>query len=47
VVGFRRNIPVFNLRRDSRGRRVVNATTWEWGARLFRQQRSDRYGRSD
>ena len=43
VVGFRRNIPVFNLRRDSRGRRVANATTWEWGARFFRQQRHNRY----
>ena len=43
VVGFRRHIRVFNLRRDSRGRRVANATTWEWGARFFRQQRRDRY----
>jgi uncharacterized membrane protein YgcG len=39
VVGFRRDIPLFNLRRDNHGRRVTNATTWEWGGQFFDQQR--------
>lgn len=39
IVGFRRDIPLFNLRRDNRGRRVTNATTWEWGGQFFDQQR--------
>ena len=49
VVGFRRDIPLFNLRRDNRGFRVLNATNWEWGGQFFDQQRrsSRRFGDSD
>ena len=39
VVGFRRDLPLFNLRRDTYGRRVTNARTWEWGGQFFHQQR--------
>ena len=49
IVGFRRDIPLFNLRRDNRGNRVANAATWEWGGQFFDQQRrrTRRYGDSD
>ena len=35
VLGFRRNYRMFNFRRDRRGRRVSNPSTWEVGAPVF------------